>query len=98
MFIPDIRFKTKTRRIQIGFRTVDANVQCSEINHCLKCNQYNGEEEITEITTVTCIQRFRKIHVTSKIWSLKIKVLMMKIMITEMLTLTSMQAILTAQR
>ena len=54
VFIPDIRLKTKTRRIQtgksqIGFRTVDANVQCSEINYCLKCKQYNGEEEITEI-------------------------------------------------
>ena len=38
VFIPDIKVKTKTTRIQtgksqIGFRTVDANVQCSKINY-----------------------------------------------------------------
>ena len=65
MFIPDIRLKTKTRRIQtgksqIGFRTVDANVQCSEINYCLKCKQYNGEGEISEITNSYMHTEIRK--------------------------------------
>ncbi|XP_055997738.1 52 kDa repressor of the inhibitor of the protein kinase-like [Ostrea edulis] len=51
VFIPDNKVKTKTRRIQtgkskIGFKTVDTEVQCSEIQYCVKCG-HTGLEDNT---------------------------------------------------